>query len=182
MIRPRTNAKSRNGSNRAADLVLPPPLPPRPRGKKRPPLVEEIVCRLAPLCRRHGITRLEVFGSVARGEARVGSDVDLIATFPEHPGLVIVSIEEECGRLLGVPVHLLTSEAADAMTNPYRKETIQRDRRTIYDLEQANTITPRVRFAAFSPPQRSGKVRAWHGSTDFSRRGSKGSRPKATVG
>jgi hypothetical protein len=84
--------------------------------------------------------------------------------------------------LLGVPVHLLTAEAVDAMTNPYRKATIQRDRRTVYDLEQANTITARVRFAGFSPPKRAGKVRAWHGLTDFSRRGSKRSRPKATVG
>jgi predicted nucleotidyltransferase len=73
-----------------------------------------------------------VFGSVARGDATVGSDVDLIATFPEHPGLAIVSIEEECEQLLGVPVHLLTFEAVEDMTNPYRRETIQRDRRTIY--------------------------------------------------
>lgn len=87
---------------------------------------------LAPLCRRHGITRLEIFGSVARGDATVGSDVDLIATFPEHPGLEIVTLEEECAKLLGVLVHLLTSEAVEDMTNPYRKETIQRDRRTIY--------------------------------------------------
>jgi len=92
----------------------------------------EITRRLAPFCRQHGITRLEIFGSVARGDATPGSDVDLIATFPEHPGLAIVTIEEECGKLLGVPVHLLTVESVDEMDNPYRKENIQRDRRTIY--------------------------------------------------
>lgn len=85
-----------------------------------------------PLCRKYGIVRLEIFGSVARGDAAIGSDVDLIATFPEHPGLAIVTLEEECAKLLGVPVHLVTSDAVDDMTNPFRKETIQRDRRTIY--------------------------------------------------
>ena len=132
MIRSPANARSRNGARRAGDLVLPPPTPPRPRCRRRPPSLDEIVRRLAPVCRKHGITRLEVFGSIARGEAGIGSDVDLIAAFPEHPGMEIVSIEEECGRRLGVPVHLLTVEAVDAMTNPYRKATIQRDRRTIY--------------------------------------------------
>lgn len=132
MLRSATKAKSRVGADRAGDLVLPPPLPPRPRGTRPPPVPGAIARTLAPFCRKHGITRLEVFGSVARGDATVGSDVDLIATFPEHPGLEIVTIEEECEQLLGVPVHLLTFEAVEDMTNPYRKETIQRDRRTIY--------------------------------------------------
>lgn len=36
--------------------------------------------RLAELCRRYGIARLEVFGSVARGEQHPDSDVDLLYT------------------------------------------------------------------------------------------------------
>ena len=35
-------------------------------------------------------------------------------------------------RLFGVPVHLLTAETMAEMTNPYRKESIQRDRCIIY--------------------------------------------------
>ena len=87
---------------------------------------------MASFCRENWIKKLELFGSVARGEATAGSDVDLIATFEEHPGLAIVSIEEACEKLLGVPVHLLTSEAVAEMTNPYRKAAIERNRRTIY--------------------------------------------------
>ena len=34
--------------------------------------------RLDALCRRFGIARLDVFGSVARGEDGPGSDVDLL--------------------------------------------------------------------------------------------------------
>ncbi len=118
--------------SRAGDLFLPPPLPPRPRGTRQPPSPADIARTLAPLCREHGISRLELFGSVARGDAIVGSDVDLIATFPEHPGLSIVTIEAECEKLLGVPVDLLTFEAVADMTNPYRRATIERDRRSIY--------------------------------------------------
>ena len=36
--------------------------------------------RLAELCRRYGIARLEVFGAVARGEQHPDSDVDLLYT------------------------------------------------------------------------------------------------------
>ncbi len=120
------------GAPRVLDLVLPPPLAPRQRGQRKPPHADEIGRRLEPLCRQYGITKLEIFGSVARGEALLGSDVDLIATFHEHPGLEIVTVEEACAEVLGVPVHLLTAEAVDEMTNPYRKESIERDRRAVY--------------------------------------------------
>jgi predicted nucleotidyltransferase len=127
-----TQVVSRHGGRRAGDLVLPPPLPPRRRGTRRPPTMAAIVRLLGPFCRQHGITKLEIFGSVARGEATAGSDVDLIATFDEHPGLQIVAIEEAMGELLGVRVDLLTRESVDEMTNPFRRESIERDRRTIY--------------------------------------------------
>lgn len=76
--------------------------------------------------------RLEVFGSVARGDAHRGSDVDLIATFQENPGLRIVEIEEAMSKLLRVPVDLVAREAVDEMTNPFRRESINNDRRVIY--------------------------------------------------
>jgi hypothetical protein len=113
-------------------FTLPPPFPPRPRGRRRPPPDREIVRRLAPYCRRLGIVRLEIFGSVARGEAQVGSDVDLIATFRGIPGLSFFSMAEEMSRRLGVPVDLLLAEDVAEMINPFRKVTIERDRRVIY--------------------------------------------------
>lgn len=100
--------------------------------KPSPPPIDEIVRRLEPYCRKFGIVRLDVFGSVARGEARPGSDVDLIATFRKIPGLHYFSMEKEMGRRLGVPVDLLLAEDVTEMTNPHRKATIERDRRTIY--------------------------------------------------
>ncbi|HVH79505.1 MAG TPA: nucleotidyltransferase family protein [Stellaceae bacterium] len=59
---------------------------------------------LAEICRRHGIRRLSLFGSVLKGTDRPDSDVDLIAEFePEaHPTyLTLAQIELELSPLLG---------------------------------------------------------------------------------
>ena len=58
---------------------------------------------LARLCRRHGIRRLSLFGSVLKGTSRPDSDIDLLVEFsPEAiPGLLgIASIEAELSELL----------------------------------------------------------------------------------
>jgi hypothetical protein len=67
-----------------------------------------------------GVKRLSIFGSVARGEARQGSDVDLAAEFDPaaHVGLFGFSrIESFLRELLGVEVDLLSE--------PVRKERVQ---------------------------------------------------------
>lgn len=132
MLRTATKSKARQNATRVADGALAPKGRVRRKQKLPPPAVAEIVRRLEPYCREHGIVRLDLFGSVARGDARLGSDVDLIATFREIPGMRYFSMEKDMGRLLGCPVHLLLAEDVDEMTNPYRKATIERDRRTIY--------------------------------------------------
>jgi len=58
---------------------------------------------------RHGVTHIRVFGSVARGDDRPDSDVDLLVqagpkTTPWFPGGLVV----ELGRLLGRPVQVVT--------------------------------------------------------------------------
>ena len=64
---------------------------------------------LAPICRRHGIRRLAVFGSRLKGTARPDSDLDLLVEFePDRvPGLLGLSgIELELTEMLGVKVDL----------------------------------------------------------------------------
>jgi uncharacterized protein len=59
---------------------------------------------LAQLCRRHGIRRLSLFGSVLKGTARPDSDVDLLVEFEPGavPGLLgMAAIEAELSDLLG---------------------------------------------------------------------------------
>lgn len=107
------------------------PAPSRPR---TPPSPEKIASLLAPYCRSNGIKKLELFGSVARGQGRRGSDVDLIATFESPIGLRFFGMPEDMARILGVPVDLLTRPTVDQMTNPHRKESILADAREILSL------------------------------------------------
>jgi predicted nucleotidyltransferase len=67
----------------------------------RLPLNPEV---LESFCRRHGVWKLSLFGSVLRGTDRPDSDVDLLVEFePEaRPTLLdLAAMEEELARLLG---------------------------------------------------------------------------------
>jgi predicted nucleotidyltransferase len=88
---------------------------------------------LSAYCRSHGIARLEVFGSAARGDARRGSDIDLIATFAANPGLAYYSMADDMAEILGVPVHLLSRDAVDGLTNPYRRRSILEEAAVVFD-------------------------------------------------
>ena len=69
---------------------------------------------LALMCRHHQIRRLSLFGSVLKGTARPGSDVDLLIEFVpgSRPSLFdLVDIEQELSALLdGRPVDVRTAE------------------------------------------------------------------------
>ncbi len=57
-----------------------------------------------------GASNPRVFGSVARGEAGIGSDVDLLVDVRPGTGLIeLCGIEEELETLLKRPVDLVTS-------------------------------------------------------------------------
>jgi len=58
--------------------------------------------KLRPVLKKEmGITRLRVFGSVARGEAGPDSDVDLIADFDHPVGLRFFGMHERISTMLG---------------------------------------------------------------------------------
>ena len=107
-------------------------------------MIAELRLRLPELCRRHGISRLEVFGSVARGDALSGSDVDLLVTFrPEiHPGLDFFSIQDELELLLNCEVDLLTRRSVERAENSIRRSSILDTTLEIY-AEQAARVSAR---------------------------------------
>lgn len=72
---------------------------------------------VAPICRRHGIRQLAVFGSRLKGTARADSDLDLLVEFEPGrvPGLLGLSaIEIELTEALGVKVDLRTAQDLSA--------------------------------------------------------------------
>ena len=76
---------------------------------------------------RFGVTRLGLFGSVARDEATSSSDVDVVMEM-EHPNLfVAVNIKEELEEALGVRVDLVRYRER---MNPFLKKRI--DKEAIY--------------------------------------------------
>lgn len=71
--------------------------------------------------RQLGVRRLALFGSVARGEARPGSDVDLLVDFV--PGQKsfdrFIALSDLLERLLGHRVELVTIEALSPFIGPH---------------------------------------------------------------
>lgn len=64
---------------------------------------------LVDVARSKGFDRLAVFGSVARGEARADSDVDLLVEPPNGAGIrELVALREVFEEILGRPVDLAT--------------------------------------------------------------------------
>ena len=65
------------------------------------------------LCGRFGIARLDVFGSVARGEDGPGSDVDLLYELAQGRSLgwEIEDLSQDLADLFGRPVDLVARKA-----------------------------------------------------------------------
>jgi uncharacterized protein len=86
---------------------------------------------LAATCRRHRITWLAVFGSHARGDARAGSDVDVVVDFAPGatPGFGMVRVAESlAGPFGGRRVDLVTRRGLA----PRLRERVLAEARELY--------------------------------------------------
>ncbi len=90
--------------------------------------------RLAGLCRRLHIAKLELFGSRAKGTARPDSDVDLLVTFEQGhiPGLEFFGMADEFAALLGHRVDLLTRPSVERDRNPYFRQNVLTNAEVLY--------------------------------------------------
>lgn len=62
-----------------------------------------------------------VFGSRARGEAKDGSDIDILVRFKEPQGLIkIAGMQRQLSEALGMSVDLVTERAL----SPYMREQV----------------------------------------------------------
>lgn len=69
--------------------------------------------RIGEICHRYGVARLEVFGSISRGDARADSDVDVLyeLTPGARLGWDIENLADELAAALGRPVDLISRRA-----------------------------------------------------------------------
>lgn len=73
---------------------------------------------------RYGVIQIGVFGSVARDEARAGSDLDICVKTATPDPYALVHIKEDIQERLGVPVDIIRVRPA---MNPQLKQRIERD-------------------------------------------------------
>ena len=89
---------------------------------------------LVRLCRQYGVTRLDVFGSAARGEFDPErSDVDFLVELDPPAGTsrfdAYFGLKEALEALLGRRVDLV---GPSALANPYFAEAVERTREPLY--------------------------------------------------
>ena len=112
------------------------------------PTLESVRAALVAFARAHPeIRRLVVFGSVARGEARADSDVDVVAdlalgSLPQGMAgfSFLYDLECELAAHLGRGAHLIEREAVNGarrIGNNALPGAVERDGKLIYELESA---------------------------------------------
>ncbi len=75
---------------------------------KRSAITEQLQQMLPMLRHEYGVASLSLFGSYARGEEQMNSDLDLLVTFYEVPGLLqFVALEDKLSDALGIKVDLV---------------------------------------------------------------------------
>jgi predicted nucleotidyltransferase len=72
---------------------------------------------------KHGVTRIRIFGSAARGESREDSDIDFLIevngpTTPWFPGSLVADLEKLLGRRVDVV-------EPDGIRKPLRERILQ---------------------------------------------------------
>ncbi len=98
------------------------------------PLIEESRPQIVELCRKHGVKRLELFGSAARGDFKTASsDLDFFVEFVSYDDPKIADhwfgLQEDLEKVLGHKVDLTSLLTAK---NPYFLEVANRHKVLLY--------------------------------------------------
>jgi len=77
------------------------------------------------IAERHHASSLRVFGSVARGEERVDSDIDFLVNFDKATSLFdLLHLQEELSALLERPVDVVSEAALKPRDQHVRSEAV----------------------------------------------------------
>lgn len=96
---------------------------PYPRASGPAPSLAELRRRrdeILDLAQGHGAGAVRVFGSVARGQQRPDSDLDVLVDLPGRGLIEQAALARELEQLLGCPVHVVTVSALSAAEDQTR--------------------------------------------------------------
>jgi predicted nucleotidyltransferase len=86
--------------------------------------VEELAAKIRPILDEHGVQRAALYGSVVRGEASEGSDVDLLVELPEEKSLLdLVALKRDLEQAVGREVDV----AEYGSLHPLVQDTVDRE-------------------------------------------------------
>ena len=92
--------------------------------------IQNIKKKIVPVLKRQGITKVALFGSVVRGEAKKKSDIDILIKYKAQKSLLdIVRLQFELEEKLGKKVDLLTYDSI----HPLLKNIILKEQKIIYE-------------------------------------------------
>ena len=100
-----------------------------------PPQLDEIRAAVRAVCEKSRVARMYLFGSLARGAGRPGSDVDLLVEFlpGSEVGLFEMgALKEDLEERLGCRVDLVSRRAVEGSRNPIRRAAILRQPILVY--------------------------------------------------
>lgn len=82
--------------------------------------IEEVKQKTVPILKQHGVTYAAVFGSIARGEDRPQSDVDILVRLGRPMGMVsYMKLVEGLEEILDKRVDLVTEQSLNKRVRPY---------------------------------------------------------------
>ena len=91
---------------------------------------KHIFKKIISILKNNRISRISIFGSYARGENNLESDIDIMVKFSVKKSLLeIVKIERELYESIGIKVDLLTEKSI----SPYLIDKIRREEKVIYE-------------------------------------------------
>jgi predicted nucleotidyltransferase len=98
------------------------------------PLIEQHQSAIRALCQKHGVKRLDLFGSAARGDFdEKRSDLDFFVEFIDYSAPAIpdqwFGLQEDLERVLQVPVQLVSTRD---VTNPLFLDVANSHRVSLY--------------------------------------------------
>lgn len=80
----------------------------------------EIKREILPVLKKHGVIKASIFGSFSRGEARKGSDVDILVEFKSTPSLFgLGGLYNELEGRLGRKVDIVTYGSISKRLRPF---------------------------------------------------------------